>query len=125
MPLGVPWSKRMRIGHRSCVYRHRRRVETAGGEFEHGLNLFSRYMKLLDDFFMARARLKIFKHGSDGHSGAAKYPRATAPFRHAFDGGALGPIKSCHVLALLPHYALRPSGNWTSSVSYTHLTLPT
>jgi hypothetical protein len=80
--------------HRSEVRasRNRRRVEAPSGKFEHGLNLPSRYMKLLDDFRYARTRLKILKNRSDGHPGAAKHPRAAASIRHAFHGGTLGPI---------------------------------
>src|SRR5271170_3971288 len=62
MPLGVPWSKRMRISRRRCANSHRRSVEAAGGKFEHGLNLLPRYVKLLDDFLYARTRLKVFKY---------------------------------------------------------------
>src|SRR5438105_1835066 len=96
MPLGTPWSKRMRISQTICANRNRRRVEAAGGKFEHGLNLLPRYMKLLDDFLYTRTRLKIFKNRSDGHPGIAKHPCAAASVRHAFDGGALGPIESRH-----------------------------
>jgi len=53
MPLGVPWSKRMRIGWISCASRNWRRVEAARGKFEDSLNLLPRYMKLLDDFLYA------------------------------------------------------------------------
>lgn len=43
----------MRIRRRYCADGNRRRVETAGGEFEHGLNLLPGYVKLLDDFLYA------------------------------------------------------------------------
>src|ERR1035438_5965771 len=105
MPLGVPWSKRMRIGQCSrlgiCANKNRRRVEAAGGKFEHVLNLLRRHMELLDDFLDAGASLKIFKDRSDRHSGTAKHPCAAASVCHAFHGRALGPIKSSHVLTLL------------------------
>src|ERR1700676_3624927 len=107
MPLGVPWSKRMRISQSGCSSRNRRRVETTGGKFEHRLNLLPRYVKLLDDFLYARTRLKIFKNRSNGHPSTAKHPRATASVRHAFDGGTLGPIESCHALTP-PHRSLLP-----------------
>src|ERR1017187_3298186 len=105
MPLGVPWSKRMRSSQSGGAKGNRRHVEATGGKFEHSLNLFSRYMKLLDDFLYARTRLKIFKNRSNGHPGIAKHPCAAASVRHAFDGGTLGPIKSCHVLTLLSPFA--------------------
>lgn len=50
MPLGVPWSKRMRIGRSGRAHGTGRRIETAGGEFENRLNLLARHMKLFDDF---------------------------------------------------------------------------
>jgi hypothetical protein len=57
----------MRIIQSGGTRRNRRRVEAAGGEFEHRLNLLPRYMKLLDDFLDARTCLKIFKNRSHGH----------------------------------------------------------
>ena len=98
MPLGVPWSKRMRISQSSCASRSWRRVEAAGGKFEHSLNLLPRYMKLLDDFLYARTRFKILKNRSDGHPGIAKHPRAAASVRPLSTGWTLGPIEICHFL---------------------------
>src|SRR6266566_2662835 len=106
MPLGVPWSKRTRIIQSSCASRNRRRVEAAGGKFEHRLNLLPRHMKLLDNFLDARTRLKIFKNRSDGHPGIAKHPCAAASVRHAFDCGTLGPIEIRHVLT--PPFIVMP-----------------
>ena len=99
----------MRISRCSCANGTRRGVETAGGKFEHSLNLLPRYMKLLHDFFYARTRLKIFKNRSDRHPRIAKHPCAAAPVGHAFNGGALRPVESCHVLTpvylnLLPRF---------------------
>jgi hypothetical protein len=85
----------------SCANRKRRRIETASGKFEHGLNLLSCHMKLLDDFLHARSGLKIFKNRGHGQSGAAKYPRTAPSIRHAFDGSTFGPIEACHVLTPL------------------------
>src|SRR5580658_1958607 len=105
MPLGVPWSKRMRIVQRVLIDSYAstdgRRVEAAGGKFKHRLNLLPGHMKLLDDFLDARTRFEIFKYRSGGHPGSAKNPRAAAPVRNAFDGGALGPIEICHNITLL------------------------
>jgi hypothetical protein len=39
----------MRIVPSGRAYRNRRRVKTAGGEFQNRLNLLARHMKLLDD----------------------------------------------------------------------------
>src|ERR1700690_2169489 len=100
MPLGVPWSKSMRIGKSRLGNRNRRGVKAAGGKLKHGLNLFSGYMELLDDLLDARPRLEVFKHRSNRHPGTTKYPCAAAPLRHAFDGWTLRPIKSCHIHAL-------------------------
>jgi hypothetical protein len=100
MPLGVPVKEN---AHQSKSLRQQEQAARRGygGKFEDRLNLFSRYMKLLDDFLYARTRLKIFKNRSHGHPGTAKHPCAAASVRHAFDGGTLGPIESCHVLTLL------------------------
>src|SRR5271157_6011908 len=88
----------MRIRQSGGTRRSRRCVEAAGGKFEHRLNLLPRYMKLLDDFLDARTCLKIFKDRSHGHAGATEYPRTTALTGDALHGGALGPIKRCHLL---------------------------
>src|SRR5260370_967326 len=117
MPLGVPWSKRTRIGQSSGFSRNRRRVEAAGGKFEHSLNLLPRYMKLLNDFLYRRTRLKVFKNRSDGHPSIAKHPCAAAPVRHAFDSWTLGPIEICHVLTFFHRNALRQFGGFIAGNS--------
>src|ERR1039458_6513485 len=89
MPLGVPWSKRMRISQGRCANGNRRRVEAAGGEFEAGLNLLPRHMNLFDALLDARPRLKIFENRRHRHPGIPKHPRAAASVRYAFYGGAL------------------------------------
>jgi hypothetical protein len=53
-------------------------IQAVGRKFQHGLNLFSSHMELLNNFLDARTRLKIFKHGRDRHSRAAEYQ---APLR--------------------------------------------
>src|SRR5208283_1358950 len=102
MPLGVPWSKRMRISRTCCADRNPRRVEAASGKFEHSLNLLPGHMKLLDDLLYARTRLKILKNRGNGHPGTAEHPFPATSVRHAFDGGTLGPIESWHLFTLLP-----------------------
>src|ERR1700722_1260818 len=91
----------MRISRASCANSNRRRIEAAGSEFEHGLNLLPCHIKLLDDLLDARTCLKLFKHSGHGHPGIAEHPRATQSSRHTFDRGALRPIKCRHVLTLL------------------------
>jgi hypothetical protein len=85
MPLGVPWSKRMRTRHGSRTNKNQRRVEAPGCEFEYGLNLFPRHMKLLDNFLYARTRLKVFKNRGNRHSGIFKHPCAATSVRNAFN----------------------------------------
>src|ERR1039457_3140334 len=101
MPLGVPWSKRMRISQGRCANGNRRRVEAAGGEFEHGLNLLPRHMKLFDDLLDARTRLKIFENRRHRHPGIPKHPRAAASVRYAFYGRGFGPIEAPQFVELL------------------------
>src|ERR1017187_7916048 len=101
MPLGVPWSKRMRISQGRCANGNRRRAEAAGGEFEHGLNLLPRHMKLFDDLLDARTRFKFFETRRHRHPGIPNHPRAAASVRYAFYGGALWPIETRHLLELL------------------------
>jgi hypothetical protein len=66
-----------------------RRVQTAGGEFENRSNLLSRYMKLFDNFVDIRARLEVFKNGSDRHPCVFENPSAAPAVWHALHGGAL------------------------------------
>jgi len=89
MPLGVPWSKRMRIWCSRRTHGKRRHVEAPRREFKHRLNLLARHMKLLDDFLDVRPGFKIFEHGGDGHAGIFENPCAAAPIGHALHGGAL------------------------------------
>lgn len=89
MPLGVPWSKRIRIGRDRRADRKRRWIEAAGGKFENCLNLFSPHMKLFDDFLDARSSFQILKNRSHRHAGIPKHPGATTSVRHAFHGIAL------------------------------------
>ncbi len=77
-----------------------RRVETSSGKLEHRIDLFARYVELLDDFIYAGAGLKIVEYGGDGHPGTAKHPCAAQSARHTFYGGAFGPIESEHLLAI-------------------------
>jgi hypothetical protein len=68
----------MRIGQRRCANRNRRRVEAAGGKFQHCLNLLRRYMKLLDDFSMLEPASRFSKTVATG----MRVPRNThAPLR--------------------------------------------
>jgi hypothetical protein len=70
----------MRIRRASTVNGNGRRIQAAGGKFEHGLNLVSRDMKLLNNFLYARTRLKIFKTLATG----ILVPRNThAPLRRS------------------------------------------
>src|SRR5258708_3602274 len=74
-------------------------VQAAGGKFQHGLNLFSRYVELLNDFLDARTGLQILKDRRDRHTCAAKHPRAAAFAGNALHRRALRPIESWHISA--------------------------
>src|ERR1700736_4897042 len=97
MPAGVTWSKRtsIRPGTGSGVGD---RVKATGGKFKHRADLLPGDVELLDDVLDGGSRFEVFEHGGHGHPCVAKHPCATESARHAFDGGALGPIQSCHLL---------------------------
>src|SRR5271166_985314 len=100
MPLGVTWSKRMSIDGGMCS-KGGGWIKAAGGKFKHRVDLFPRDVELLDDFFYGGPGFEVFEHGGHWHPGISKHPCATEPPRHAFNGGTLGPIESCHVFTLL------------------------
>jgi hypothetical protein len=99
MPLGVTWSNRMSIFGRigRC---QGRRVETSSGKLKYRIDLFARYVELLDDIVYAGAGFKVVEHGGDGHPGVAKYPCAAQSARYTFYGEAFGPIESEHFLTI-------------------------
>src|SRR6266849_3156880 len=97
MPLGVTWSKRMSI-HRGICSGDADRIKAAGGKFKYRVDLFPRDVELFDDFLDGGSSFEVFEHGGHRHPGIAKHPCAAQSPRHAFDGGALGPIESCHIL---------------------------
>src|SRR5215472_16998857 len=100
MPFGVTWSKRMSIHGRIGRGRDRR-IEAASGERKHGVDLFPRDVELLNDLVYRGSGFKVVEHSGHGHAGILKHPCADQSARHAFHGGAMGPIESCHVLTLL------------------------
>ena len=57
---------------------HAFRVQTASDKLEHGLDLLSCYLKLLDDLLYGRACLQVFKNRGDGHPGVFEHQ---APLR--------------------------------------------
>jgi len=76
----------MRIGH---IHTNWWGVEASRSKFKHSLNLFSRYIVLLNDFPDARTDFQIFKNRSHRHPGIFENPRAAAPARDTLHGGAL------------------------------------
>src|SRR5258708_38835720 len=100
MPLGVTWSKRMSI-HRGICIGGTDRIKAAGGKFKYRVDLFPRDVELFDDFLYGGSSFEVFEHGGHRHPGIAKHPCAAQSPRHAFDGGALGPIESSQSLNLL------------------------
>src|ERR1700730_6955463 len=100
MPAGVTWSKRMSI-HAGTGSWGGDRVKAAGGKFKHRADLFPRDVELLDDLLDGGSCFDLFEHGGQGSPRVPKHPCAAESPRNAFDGGALGPIQSCHVLTLL------------------------
>jgi hypothetical protein len=62
--------------------------------------LFPRYVELLDDLVYGCSGFKVLEDSGNGHSSAAKHPRAAKTIRHAFNGGTLRPVKSSHGLTL-------------------------
>ncbi len=98
-PFGVPWSKRMSIDRRGIDRGGRlprcRNLEALGHKIEYPFDLLPRHVELLHHFFDAQI-LKVLDHGRNGQSRITKHPGAAYSPRHAFDGGALGPIESCH-----------------------------
>jgi len=75
-----------------------RRVEAPGGELKHGVDLFPRDIELLNDLFYGGSGFEVLEHGGHGHAGVLEHPCAAQSAGNAFDGGALGPIESCHAL---------------------------
>ena len=75
VPLGMLWSKRMRIGH-TALRRNRRRIKAAGGEFKHRFNLFGAYVKLLNDFLNVGARFKVLEDRRNRHPRILQNPCA-------------------------------------------------
>jgi len=90
----------------------RRGIKTAGSKLEHGYNLFPRHVEPLHDFLDTCAGLEVLENGGNRHAGVLKNPCATESPRHAFDGGALGPIEKGHsshrpfiaAYCFLPHF---------------------
>src|SRR5271167_3413727 len=106
----------MRIVSGATASRNRRGVQAAGGKFQHGLNLLSRYMKLLDDLLDARTGLKILEHRRYRHTRAPEYPGAAPLARNALHCRTLRPIKGSHVPAS-PNLSLLPRQKTAGLVS--------
>jgi hypothetical protein len=68
-------------------------------KLEDGLDLFASYAEFFHKLFNGHV-LNVFKDCRNGRPGSAEHPGATALAWNAFDGGTLGPIKSCHILTL-------------------------
>src|SRR5580658_11175527 len=81
-----------------------RRVKTASRELQHGDNLLSRNVEPFHDLVHVRSSFEVFKYRGHRHPGVLKHPCAAQSARHAFHGGALRPIESCHLGSLLPSY---------------------
>src|ERR1700674_3083663 len=99
MPAGVTWSKRMSV-HAGTGSGGGDWVKAAGGKFKNRADLFPREAERLYDVIDGGSGLEVFEHGGHGHPRVAEHPCAAEPPRHAFDGGASGPIQSCHLLVL-------------------------
>jgi hypothetical protein len=76
------------------------RLRTARGELQNSMNLFARHAKFFDEF-INRHVFQVLEHYRNRRPGAFKYSCAASLAGNALDGGALGPIKSCHVGSLL------------------------
>ena len=81
MPFGVTWSSRMSICWRTG--RCGGRVETSCGKFEYRVDLFPRYVELLDDFALCWLRLRGFRTRRTRASGYRETPmrRPVCPAR--------------------------------------------
>src|SRR6266404_4199236 len=86
----------MSIGGRHRAGGRRWGIKTAGSKFKHRNNLFPRHVEPLHDFLDTCTGFEVLENGGNWHTGVLKHPRAAYSSQHAFDGGALGPIKSCH-----------------------------
>jgi hypothetical protein len=89
MPLGVPWSKRMRILSGGRTGQNRGSIEAASGEFQHSLYLLSRYMELLDNLIDIGTGFKVLKNGGNRHPGSLEYPSSATAVGNALYGGTL------------------------------------
>ena len=69
------------------------------GKLEDGFDLFASYTEFVHKLIDGHV-LNVFKDRRDRRPGSAKHPGTTALAWDAFDGGTLGPIKSCHILTL-------------------------
>jgi hypothetical protein len=77
-----------------------RRVETSSGKLKYRVDLFARYIELLNDFVYAGSGFEVVEHGGDGHPGTAKHPCPAQSGRNTFYGRAFGPIESDHFLTI-------------------------
>src|SRR5208282_4201010 len=99
MPLGVTWSKRMSIYEGALGAGRSRRFQASGGEFQHGVDLFPRDVKLLDDLIYSGSRFEVLKHCGHRHPRVTKNPCAAKSAGYALYGGALRPIETRHNLS--------------------------
>src|SRR5580658_2657664 len=83
-------------------------VRAASGKFKHRDDLLTGQMKPFRNLVNGGARFQIFKDYGHGHTGILEYPCAADLARNTLHGGALGPIKSCHMPALLSYRSPRP-----------------
>ena len=71
-------------------------IETSRGKLKYRIDLFPRYIELLDNLPYARAGFEVLKHGRYGHSSTAKHPCTAQAAWYAFNCRTLRPIKSSH-----------------------------
>jgi hypothetical protein len=86
---------------RRTVRREWRRVETPGREFENRVDLFPRYVELLDDIVDAGSGFEVLEYGGYRHPRVAEHPGAAESSRHSLHRGTLRPIKGGHRVFIL------------------------
>src|SRR6185436_9449925 len=84
---------------RGSALRRLWRIETTGGEFQHGFDLLTSHRKLLDVFVDGHAVFKVLKNDGNRSARILEHPGSANLARDAFNCCTLRPIE-CHRFAL-------------------------
>lgn len=90
-----------RPGQTECAFEVPTAPPGAGGKLKYGLDLFARYVALLNDFVNTGTDFEVFKDSSDGHPRVAKHSGSTSSVSHTFNGGTGRPVQVGHNKSLL------------------------